>query len=324
MLPFSTITLSPAIDILLSTDKFPEPGDVLKGFGEVETPGGKGLNLARWLAMRGHPVLAAGLLGLERADLFEQMLGAYGIQDALIRVKGPSRRNVMFTTPGGMFKLNRPAFPNLRSEDWSVSRVLDPCIAHASVCIIAGSLPSSVDSSVYADMIVQLRRAGVSAVLDTSGAALEAGLEASPCVIKPNRYECAELLGSEPKTPEDFTTACLRLLAKCACVIISDGPDGCWFADRTDGGRVFHGTAPLVDVVDTTAAGDALLAEFCHHYFPSTILDETAIRFACAAGAAATTMPGAAAPSLDLVDRLAKEVQIKQRPRLWSLAVPSV
>lgn len=310
MLPFSTITLSPAIDILISTDKFPEPGDVLKGFGEIETPGGKGLNSARWLAMRGHPVLAAGLLGLERAELFEQMLSDYRIHDALIRVKGPSRRNVMFSTPGGMFKLNRSAFPDLCAEDWSVARVIDPCIAHAPVCVIAGSLPFSVDPTVYADMIVRLRAAGVSAVLDTSGLALEAGLEAGPCVIKPNRYECAELLGNEPHTPDDFKAACLRLLEKCACVIISDGPDGCWFADRNGGGHVFHGTAPLVDVVDTTAAGDALLAEFCHHYFPALVLDETAIRFACAAGAAATTMPGADAPSLDLVDRLAKEVRI--------------
>lgn len=310
LLPFSTITLSPAIDILLSTDKFPEPGDVLKGFNEIETPGGKGLNSARWLAMRGHPVLAAGLLGLERAELFEQMLRDYKIHDALIRVKGPSRRNIMFSTPGGMFKLNRMSFPDLRAEEWSVARVIDPCIAHASVCVIAGSLPSSVDPAVYADLIEQLRNAGVAAVLDTSGPALEVGLEAGPCVIKPNRHECAELLGHEPSTPEDFRAACLRLLEKCACVIISDGPDGCWFADRAGGGHVFHGTAPLVDVVDTTAAGDALLAEFCHHYFPASILNETAIRFACAAGAAATTMPGAAAPSLDLVDRLAAEVKI--------------
>ncbi len=311
MLPFSTITLSPAIDILISIDKFPEPGDVLKGFGEIETPGGKGLNSARWLAMRGHPVLASGLLGVERADLFEQMMDAYGIRDAFVRVDGPSRRNVMFTTPGGMFKLNRPAFPTLTEAAWSVARVLEPCLASSNVCVIAGSLPPSVAPSLYADMIGKLRQAGIATVLDTSGPALECGIEVGPCVIKPNRYECAELLGSEPNTPEDFRSACLRLLEKCGCVIISDGANGCWFADRSLGGRVLHGSAPEVDVVDTTAAGDALLAEFCHYYFPALVLDETAIRYACAAGAAATTMPGAAAPSLDLVARLATEVQIR-------------
>lgn len=54
---FSTVTLSPALDVTLSCRKFPEPGDVITGFSEIETPGGKGLNAARWLAMRGHPVV---------------------------------------------------------------------------------------------------------------------------------------------------------------------------------------------------------------------------------------------------------------------------
>ena len=39
-------------------------------------------------------------------------------------------------------------------------------------------------------------------------------------------------------------------------------------------------------------------------------LDEDAIRHACAAGAAATEMPGAASPSLTRVDALADEVVV--------------
>ena len=69
---FSTVTLAPALDITLTCRKFPEPGDVITGFSEIETPGGKGLNAARWLAMRGHPVVASGIIGAEdiarRAD----------------------------------------------------------------------------------------------------------------------------------------------------------------------------------------------------------------------------------------------------------------
>ena len=93
-------------------------------------------------------------------------------------------------------------------------------------------------------------------------------------------------------------------------MLISDGPGGCWFAVREDGGRIFHGSAPQVDVMDTTAAGDALLAEFCHWHFPGRRLDEHAIRHACAAGAAATEMPGAASPALTRVDALAGEVVV--------------
>ena len=308
--PFATVTLSPALDVMLTVHKFPEPGDVLKGFGEVETPGGKGLNSARWLAMRGHRVVASGIIGAERTEPFEAMMAEYGIEDAFIRVPGPSRRNVMYTSPGGMFKLNRPAFPNLKSCEWSLDRVLSPCQAAATVCILAGSLPPSVPVSIYAEMIERLKAVGVSPVLDASGPAMELGLDAGPAVIKPNRLECAELIGREPKSVDEFRRACLHLLEKSECVIISDGPDGCWFADRRLGGRVLHGSAPAVNVVDTTAAGDALLAEFCHGYFPQRLMNDETIRQACAAGSAATTMPGAASPSLDLVEKLASQVVV--------------
>ena len=311
-LSFSTVTLSPAIDVTLTVEKFPEPGDVLRGFEEVETPGGKGLNSARWLALRGHPVTASGIMGLSNADSLEAMMAAHGIRDAFIRVEGANRRNVMYTSPGGMFKMNRPAFPDLRPSDWSAERILEPCIAASRVCVLAGSLPLPMPGAVYADMIRRLRAAGVSAVLDTSGPALGLGLEAGPCVIKPNSQECAELLGRLPVTQDDFLSACFTLLEKAECVVLSDGPGGCWFANREGGGQVLHGTAPHVDVMDTTAAGDALLAEFCHGYFPLCALNEDTLRHACAAGAAATTMPGAASPPLALVERLSEEVVVRR------------
>ena len=306
---FSTVTLAPALDITLTCRKFPEPGDVITGFSEIETPGGKGLNAARWLAMRGHPVVASGIIGAEDIAPFLALMARYGIADALCRVPGPNRRNVMMTAPEGMFKVNRQAFPFLQPEDWSLERILAPCL-ESGVCVLAGSLPRAVPPSVYAEMIAALRRAGVPAVLDAAGTPLALGLEAGPALIKPNSQECGEILGAVPRTPGEFQAACRTLLEKAECVLISDGPGGCWFAAREDGGRIFHGSAPQVDVMDTTAAGDALLAEFCHWHFPGRRLDEHAIRHACAAGAAATEMPGAASPALTRVDALAGEVVV--------------
>lgn len=306
---FSTITLAPALDITLTCRKFPKPGDVITGFSEVETPGGKGLNAARWLAMRGHSVVASGLIGAEDIPPFQEMLSRYGILDALCRVPGSNRRNMMIASPEGMFKVNRPAFPALRSEDWSLSDILAPCLG-SEVCVLAGSLPRTMVPSVYAAMIEALRRVGVPAVLDTAGAPLALGLEAGPTVIKPNSQECGELLGAEPRTPAEFQAACRTLLEKAECVLISDGPGGCWFARRDDSGRIFHGSAPDAVVKDTTAAGDTLLAEFCHWHFPEKRLDEDTIRHACAAGAAATEMPGAASPTLARVEELANDVVV--------------
>ncbi len=312
-IPFSTVTLSPAEDITAILQKFPEPGDVLLISSETSTPGGKGLNAARWLASRGHAVVASGLLGVDNAAPFEDLMARLGIRDFLVRIDGYSRHNAMFTAPGGMFKLNRVAFPDLREGEWSIDEILAPCMAHGGVCILAGSLPPPMPDDTYALMIRKLREAGIPAVLDTSGKALEAGVAAEPCLIKPNREECAELVGRVIENSNDFTEAVLSLLDKCECVIASDGPRGCWFGFRELlSKRVFHGSAAKVDVVDTTAAGDALLAEFCHRYFPARVIDESTMRYACAAGGAAITMPGAATPPMQLVDKLAAEIVITE------------
>ena len=70
----------------------------------------------------------------------------------------------------------------------------------------------------------------------------------------------------------------------------SDGGAGCWF----DGEFV---AAPKVEVLDTTAAGDTLLAEWCF---------SGDVRMAVAAGSAACTMPGGTPPDIALVEGLAK------------------
>ena len=56
---------------------------------------------------------------------------------------------------------------------------------------------------------------------------------------------------------------------------------------------------PKVEVLDTTAAGDTLLAEWCF---------SGDVHMAVAAGSAACTMPGGRPPDVEQVKRLAGEV----------------
>ena len=111
---------------------------------------------------------------------------------------------------------------------------------------------------------------------------------AHPDVIKPNAGECETLVGFVPKTSDEFRKATAALKAFCDYPIISDGAAGCWF-----NGAFFP--APKVKVLDTTAAGDTLLAEWCFSGDP---------RRAVASGSAACTMPGGEPPSLSLVESL--------------------
>ena len=305
---FFCLCVSPAIDATVTLPCAPKGrGEIFKDVAEEENVGGKAVNVARWLALRGADVACGGLLGEDNARPFEKELSKYGIEDRFVRVAGATRRNEMVVWPGGSVKLNRAAFPMLKSLDG-----ID-CLVGAAGCgvaVLSGSLPKCCDKAFYADCVRALKAKGVKVVLDASGEAMRLGVEAGPDIIKPNAEECEPLVGFVPKTPEDFKKATVMLWKKMVGhVIISDGGAGAWF----DGEFV---PAPKVDVVDTTAAGDTLLAEFCWRKFgesvktfPRARLVDTfsAARWSVAAGSAACTMPGGAPPPAALVEKLKNE-----------------
>ena len=283
---FLCVCLSPAIDATVRLNAWPSDGCIIKDVVDTLAPGGKGLNVARWLAQRGASVACGGLLGADNAAVFEREMAKYGIEDRFVRVAGATRVNEMFVTPQGSFKINRPAFANLQVSclPSPVSLVESP----ADAVILSGSLPKGWSDDTYRRLVEAAKAAGAKTVLDTSGRALVEGAKARPDVIKPNAEECEALVGFVPRAPDEFRKATVALKAFCDYPIISDGAAGCWF----DGAFV---PAPEVEVLDTTAAGDTLLAEWCFSGDP---------RRAVAAGSAACTMPGGEPPSLDLVDSL--------------------
>ena len=290
---FLCVCLAPAIDATVRIDVWPTDGCIIKNAADTFAPGGKAVNVARWLAKRGAAVACGGLLGEDNAMMFEKELAKYGIEDRFVRVPGATRVNEMFVTPQGSFKVNRPAFPGVGCPDLAsfVSGLVS-----SDVVILSGSLPKDWPVDTYRHLVAEAKRAGAKVVLDASGRALAEGVKAHPDVIKPNAEECEPLIGLVPKTPGEFARATAELKAFCDFPIISDGGAGCWF----DGEFV---PAPKVEVLDTTAAGDTLLAEWCF---------SGDVRMAVAAGSAACTMPGGEPPDVDLVARLASSVSRPQ------------
>ena len=312
---FFCLCMSPAIDATVKLPHAPKgEGEIFKDVVEEENVGGKAVNVARWLANRGAEVACGGLLGEDNDRPFVKELAKYAIEDRFVRVPGATRRNEMIVWPGGSVKLNRAAFPGLAAVPSLDSLLSLSSFSSPAVAILSGSLPPVVPKDFYASAVARLKSLGFTVVLDSSGAALVEGIKAHPDVIKPNAEECEPLVGFVPKTPGEFAKATDILREKVAHVIISDGGAGAWF----DGDFV---AAPKVDVVDTTAAGDTLLAEWCWRVFGEAdlsrvehvervdgegagVLSRDAAGWAVAAGSAACTMPGGAPPSASLVDRL--------------------
>ena len=298
---FLCVCMSPALDATVVLPAWPTDGSISKDVEEIENVGGKGINVARWIARRGAPVACGGLLGENNAVPFERAFASFGIVDRFVRVPGATRRNEMIVTPEGSFKINRMAFPNLTTRNFSF-QVADLGVQPGDVVVISGSLPKCCGGDFYARVTRELRALGATVVLDASGVPLcevvqNAEAETAPHVIKPNAEECEPLVGFVPKTPEDFRRATAMLNKKVPYVIISDGGAGCWF----NGSFV---AAPEVTVLDTTAAGDTLLAEWCYQTYHVAAEPLDAAKWAVAAGSAACTMPGGDPPTVEFVHKL--------------------
>ena len=272
---FVCMCMSPAVDATVKLPRAPKgEGEIFKDVDEEENVGGKAVNVARWLALRGAKVECGGLLGEDNDRTFVKELEKYGIVDRFVRVPGATRRNEMVTWPGGSVKLNRAAFPMLGKDgSWSSKLELEKGMIPLSnsnsklelckelgkddVVILSGSLPPAVPKDFYAKAVAHFKSLGCTTVLDASGEAMKIALEAGPDLIKPNAEECEPLIGFVPRTAGEFAKATALLREKAAHVVISDGGAGAWF----DGEFV---AAPKVEVVDTTGAGDLWQAGFLY------------------------------------------------------------
>ena len=90
---------------------------------------------------------------------------------------------------------------------------------------------------------------------------LSYAIEKKPYLIKPNEYELSALFGKKKMTDEEIASAALSLRDEgVKNVLVSLGGRGVLLA--AEDGKIYKMRAPSVEVVDTTGAGDSLLAGF--------------------------------------------------------------
>ncbi|HEY3232679.1 MAG TPA: ribokinase, partial [Roseiflexaceae bacterium] len=122
-------------------------------------------------------------------------------------------------------------------------------------------------------------------------------------ILTPNETEARLLTGLEITNDESAERVARALLARdVGATVLTLGARGALLADRE---HVVRLPGYSVPVVDTTAAGDAFCGALAVQFARGRTLEQ-AIQFANAAGALATTVPGAepAMPRAEAVDRL--------------------
>lgn len=255
----ATVTLNPAIDQTVRVDNF-RPDTVNRGQAISFEASGKGVNVASFLRDYGYDTVVTGYLGQVNVGIFEQLFTSKGIEDCFIRIPGNTRINVKVVDA-----LNQQTtdinMPGETPTQEAVASLLETIEQLADTCewfVLSGSLPPDVPTTIYATIINRLKQKKKRIILDTSGAALHAGVQAGPTIVKPNIEELQQLVGHALTGEREMQQAAHQLLsADIELVVVSMGGQGAMLVEDA---ITLFALPPVMRVKKTFGAGDAMVA----------------------------------------------------------------
>ncbi len=275
-------------DIAYQVSRPPRPGETLLAEGLVLGPGGKAANASVALARLGAAPLLIGSVGddplgsfvlaaLEREQVETGLVirsrdAGTGVASVFV---GPQGENAIVTHLGANLAMTPAELPGLES---------------CGTLLMTLGLPRGV----LLALVARARERGMRIVVDATplrGDPPPAELLAVD-VLSANRVEAEELTGRtiDPADSDAVLHACAELRALgAAAVVLKLGRAGAVWSEGSQHGWV---SAPAVEAVDSTGAGDAFMAGLVLRLAAGATLSE-AVDFACLLGALSTTGRGA-------------------------------
>jgi ribokinase len=278
--PRIVVAGSANMDLVGIAERLPRPGETVLGDDFVMTPGGKGANQAIAAARAGGRCAFLGVIGSDSFGVtINAKLAASGVDTARVRTSyGTSGVAVIMVDRAGENSIvvspgANNTFTNLTPDERAA-------IAAGDVLLLQQEIPvATVIAAAQAG-----RDGGTRVVLNAAPAwDLPDELLAAVDLLVVNEVEAQAITGRGDPDMD-------ALLAVVPRVVLTLGREGAWYADRE--GRSVRIPAFRVEVVDTTAAGDAFTAALAVAWGEGRDLVD-AVRWANAAGAACVRRIGA-------------------------------
>lgn len=310
----ATVTLNPAIDQTVRVDEF-APNQVNRAQAMQFDAGGKGVNVASFLADYGLAVTATGFLGDANPQLFAALFRSKGIADRFVRLPGYTRTNVKIVDEARQETTDinmRGLAPSAQALQELQATLADLAQNH-DWFVLSGNLPPGAPETIYAELIGQIKAQGRQVALDASQAALQAGVAAGPTLVKPNIHELEQMLGERLPTETAVIAAARHLLAQgIELVVVSRGEQGALLVTE---GEVVTAVPPHIPVKSTVGAGDAMVAGLVAGRIARLPLPELA-RLATAFSLEAVSRVGAHLPDLEALRARLVEVGVESDSRV--------
>jgi 1-phosphofructokinase family hexose kinase len=307
-----TVTLNAAIDKTLAVPNF-ALGRRHRAVEQASMAGGKGVNVARALKALGQPVIATGVAGGPTGTRIIEQLTAEAVLNDFVRIREESRTStaVVDPTSGEQTEINERGPTVSETElDLFVDKLLY-LAKGAAMCVFSGSLPRGVEPGLYARLVEELDRLGVTTILDAEGEPLRLATRAEPTVVSPNEPEAEELVGHEFGDDSDRVAALGSMAALGAREAIMTLPTGCLALVGPEPERRLRRVSiePL-EPVSAVGSGDAFLAGYVAARYGGQE-PEDCLRFAAACGAESTQHFGAGVLDSREVERLVTDVRVE-------------
>jgi len=288
----ATLTLNPAMDLSVSTDRVIST-EKLRCSLPRHDPGGGGINVARVVKTLGGKAVAVYPAGGPFGDLLQRSLDELGLVHRPVPIAGDTRESftVDELASGLQYRFVLPG-PTLSAQE--LQQCLDSLAAlrpAPAYVVLSGSFPPGADLGFFDELQALARRIGARLVVDLSGEPLcHAAWQGGVYLMKPSLDELGTLMGRTVSAEAEQEQA-LRSLIRQGCaevIVLSLGADGALYAYGDQVGRL---RTPEVPVASAVGAGDSMLGAIVLAMAEGRSIPE-AVGQGIAAGAATVMRPG--------------------------------
>ena len=194
-----TVTFNPSLDYIVRVDEM-RLGTINRTNYEQLLPGGKGINVSIVLGNLGHPSRALGFSAGVTGVALEKLLADTGVDADLVHVKAGFTRINAKVKAVEETEINGQG-PRIAPEDVDALFSKLDVLGQDDTLVISGSVPNTLPSDMYEQVMERLAGRGVRIVVDAERDLLTRVLPYRPFLVKPNNHELGDSLWRHAQDP---------------------------------------------------------------------------------------------------------------------------